>query len=173
VYEKVDLNKVLDEVKMDLADIISEKSATIEAHVLCDANVNPSQFRQVFSNLMTNALKFSIPDIAPHITITAEHLKGSEVKAQYQISDVMLVLDIQYCHIRFKDNGIGLEQQYYDKIFELFVRLHGKSEFPGTGIGLAIVKKIIDNHNGFITVTSTPNEGTCFDLFIPLIEARD
>ena len=72
-----------------------------------------------------------------------------------------------YCHIRIEDNGIGFEQQYSSKIFEVFQRLHGKLEYTGTGIGLAIVKKIVDNHNGIITATGELNKGATFDIYIP------
>jgi signal transduction histidine kinase len=100
------------------------------------------------TNLITNSLKFSRAGVAPIIQITAWIKDGS-------------------CHIRFSDNGIGFEEQYQDKIFEVFQRLHNKPDYEGTGIGLSIVKKIVENHNGSIRATSRPGQGATFDIFIP------
>lgn len=158
-FETVDLNKVIEEVKEDLREEIIDKHATLEARELCDAKIIPFQFRQLMHNLIGNALKFSNPKIAPHITIKSEHiLKGTSTVLGGQPA----------CHITIIDNGIGFEQQYSQKIFEVFQRLHGKNEYDGTGIGLAIVKKIIENHHGQITATSEPGKGARFDIYIPV-----
>jgi len=77
--------------------------------------------------------------------------------------------ETEYCHISISDNGIGFEQEYGKKIFEVFQRLHGKSEYAGTGIGLAIVKKIVENHHGIITATGQKNKGATFTIYIPIL----
>ena len=168
-FEKTNLDKILGEVKNDLAEIIISKKAIIEAEHLCDAYVIPFQFRQLFNNLITNSLKFSHLTIAPHIVIKSKIGSGTEFnKGILQVSNEPLIPDKQYCHISFSDNGIGFEVQFTDKIFELFQRLHNREEYPGTGIGLAIVKKIIENHEGLIIATSKLHKGSTFDIYIPV-----
>ena len=112
-------------------------------------------------NLITNALKFSRPDTPPYITISCKNVDYNELKIEN------LPFYQEYCHIQIKDNGIGFNNEFSGKIFEVFQKLHGKDEYAGTGIGLAIVKKIVENHNGIITATSKPNEGATFDIYIP------
>ena len=160
-FQKIDLNKILEEVKNELSEAIEEKKAIIEGPQLCEANVIVFQFRQVMNNLIANSLKFSKPDVPPLILIKSKNAEGSKFQNE------KLLPNKKYCHISFSDNGIGFEPQYKDKIFEVFQRLHGKEEFEGTGIGLAIVKKIIENHNGFISATSELNKGATFDIYIP------
>ena len=127
----------------------------------CNALVITFQFRQLISNLISNALKFKKENVAPHIIITAKTDKGSKLVNEKMSEDK------NYCHIKIKDNGIGFEPRYSEKIFEVFQRLHGRAEYEGTGIGLAIVKKIVDNHHGIITATSNLNEGAVFDIYLP------
>ena len=106
--------------------------------------------------------------MAPLITIKTEI--ASAVKLQKQnpeLTDDMLDAKIKYCHINYTDNGIGFEPHYKHRIFDVFQRLHGKEEYPGTGIGLAIVKKIIENHNGIITANGELGKGATFDIYIP------
>ncbi|HLA56430.1 MAG TPA: ATP-binding protein [Flavobacterium sp.] len=154
VFEKTDLNKLLEDVKSDLEDVIVAKNATIESEVLPKLSVIPFQFQQLLANLISNGIKYSKKDVAPIIKITAETVEEGKGK--------------NYLKINIADNGIGFEQQYEHKIFELFQRLHGKAEFVGTGIGLAICKKIIDNHKGFIKVKGEPGIGSVFSIYIPL-----
>ena len=118
-------------------------------------------FRQLMHNLISNALKFSKPNVPPHITIKSKISKG-EILKHPQLSP-----EKKYCHIIVADNGIGFEEEFEDKIFEVFQKLHGKEEYSGTGIGLAIVKKIVENHNGYITVKSKLNVGTTFNIYLP------
>ena len=160
-FERTDLNIIIEEVTKDLADSISEKHATIEATGLCFANIIPFQFRQIMQNFISNALKFSDPDVPPHMTITGEIVKGNTVKNEH------ISPDKKYCHISFKDNGIGFKPEYSERIFEVFQKLHSKDDYAGTGIGLAIVKKIVENHNGIITATSELKKGATFDIYIP------
>jgi PAS domain S-box-containing protein len=162
VFEKTDLSKIIDEVKDDLKEEIEQKSATIENGENCEANIIPFQFRQLLYNLVSNSLKFSNPDTPVVIKISSKIVEGAALENK------KLEKDTNYCHIQIKDNGIGFEQQYSSKIFEVFQRLHGKLDYTGTGIGLAIVKKIVDNHNGIITATGEKNKGATFDIYIPV-----
>jgi light-regulated signal transduction histidine kinase (bacteriophytochrome) len=163
-FEKKDLNIIVDEVKNELREIILEKNAMIEAIELCPANIITFQFRQLMYNLISNALKFSKPDIPTHIIIKSSIVKGSQIKTQFTTP---LQKDKMYCHITVKDNGIGFEPRFSERIFEVFQKLHGKDVFAGTGIGLAIVKKIVENHKGIIIATSELNKGAQFDIYIP------
>jgi PAS domain S-box-containing protein len=161
IFETTDLNKVLDEVKMECKDAIAEKQATIEVKEICEVRIISFQFRQLMQNLISNALKFSKPDVPPHISIKSVIKKGSE------LNNEELLPQKEYCHISITDNGIGFEKQYSQKIFEVFQRLHRKEAYEGTGIGLSIVKKIVENHNGIITATSDLGNGAQFDIYIP------
>ena len=161
-YEKTDLNKMVEEVKDDLKEELLQKNATIEATQLCEVYIIPFQFRQLLHNLISNSLKFSNPSHAPHIKIKNKIGKGTDFKND------KLLDHTTYCHISISDNGIGFEQHYSERIFELFQRLHGKAEYNGTGIGLAIVKKIVENHNGIITAKSELDKGATFDIYLPM-----
>jgi signal transduction histidine kinase len=161
-FEQIDLNKVIDEVKEDLSEELKDKHAIIETTGLCDVKIIPFQFRQLMHNLIGNALKFSVHNIPPYIKIKSEIAKGAKFKNE------KLNPKNKYCHITVSDNGIGFEQQYNEKIFEVFQRLHGKNQYNGTGIGLAIVKKIVENHEGIITASSELNKGATFDIYIPV-----
>jgi two-component system, chemotaxis family, CheB/CheR fusion protein len=152
----------------ELAEIIKEKNAIIEVSDLCEVYINSFQFRQVFNNLISNSFKFIKPGIAPHIKIESVIEDYSEAQINNpSIPSGKLSSDKSYCHIIFSDNGIGFKNQFKDQIFEVFQRLHGKEEYGGTGIGLAIVKKIVENHNGIITSTSELGMGARFDIYIP------
>jgi signal transduction histidine kinase len=163
-FENTSLNKIVNEVKQDLKEEILQKHANIDAAHLCSLKVIPFQFHQLFYNLISNSLKFSLPGQPPHIKISSEMAAGKKFKND-KLADEM-----HYCHIRIADNGIGFDQQYSEKIFELFQRLHGKMEYNGTGVGLAIVKKIVENHNGIVTATAAENKGATFDIYIPAPE---
>lgn len=159
--ETTDLNLIIAEIKDDLKEEIKEKNATLEVSQLCVADVIPFQFRQLMINLISNSLKFSNPENLPHIKIKCEIAKG------IKFSHVKLPPQSKYCHITVSDNGIGFKQEYSEKIFEIFQRLHGREEYTGTGIGLSIVKKIVDNHNGIIVATGELNKGATFDIYFP------
>ncbi|MEP7236788.1 MAG: ATP-binding protein [Ferruginibacter sp.] len=160
-FEKTDLNLVIEEVKNELRDTMQEKHATIEATEICAVNIIPFQFRQLMYNLISNALKFSDPDKPAHIVIKSNIVKGIESDDQFFSPEK------NYCHIRVKDNGIGFEPHFSERIFGVFQKLHSKEVYEGTGIGLAIVKKIVDNHKGLITAKSELNKGATFDIYIP------
>ncbi|MRX68343.1 hypothetical protein SAMN06265349_103395 [Flavobacterium resistens] len=161
IFEKTNISKIINEVKEDLKEEIEQKNAKIESLKNCEAKIIPFQFRQLLYNLVSNSLKFSNPENPIVIKINSEIAKGSA------LNNEILEAEMKYCHIRIEDNGIGFEQQYSSKIFEVFQRLHGKLEYTGTGIGLAIVKKIVDNHNGIITAKGELNKGAIFDIYIP------
>ena len=161
LFEKTDLNAIIEEVKKEFEDVITEKNATIEIIDNCKIHVVRFQFRQLMNNLIENALKFYNPKIAPQITIKTKILQPDS------LSLPLILVGKEYCHISISDNGIGFEKEFETKIFEVFQRLHSQEQYSGTGIGLAIVKKIVDNHNGMITATSKLNEGATFDVYIP------
>ena len=160
-FEKTDLNFIIEEVKNELRDNIQEKHATIEATAICPVNIIPFQFRQLMYNLISNALKFSKPDMPSRIIIKSSMVKGSE------LDNNNFSPEKNYCHITVKDNGIGFEPHFSERIFGVFQKLHSKEVYEGTGIGLAIVKKIVENHKGVITATSELNKGATFDIYIP------
>ena len=158
-----DLNQIIAFVQEDLKEAILEKGAILKVGKLGNVKIIPFQFRQLISNLVTNSLKFSRPDRIPHISIMSSIVKGADILYP------QLVADKNYTKISIVDNGIGFDGQYAEKIFEMFQRLHGKDEYKGTGIGLAIVKKIVENHNGLIAAKSIEGEGAQFDIYLPLV----
>ena len=161
VFEKVNLGTIIEEVLINFSEVIKEKDATIEMEEMCEADIITFQFRQLMHNLISNALKFSKSGVKPHIKIRSSIVQGSELKAK------KLPPNQDYCHVSISDNGIGFDKKFNKKIFEVFQKLHSKDEYPGTGIGLATVNKIISHHHGVIFVDSTLNKGTTFDIYIP------
>ena len=159
--EKSDLNSLLENAKQDLAQNIEEKKASIESDNLPTLNVIPFQIQQLFINLLGNSLKYSKKDIAPIIKITYSKVVSNEEEA--------LPKTYHYYHkIAIEDNGIGFEQEYAKNIFVLFNRLHNKNEYQGTGIGLAICKKIVENHKGFIIAKGKLDVGAQFIFYLPV-----
>lgn len=160
-FVNTDLHIIIEDVKKDFKEAIAEKHAIIDVKEICDVKIISFQFRQLMHNLISNALKFSNPKIPPHITIESRIEKFSKINI------ANLPTQKEYCDITITDNGIGFEKKFSEKIFEVFQKLHGKEEYAGTGIGLAIVKKIVDNHNCIITAKSELNKGTAFNIYIP------
>ena len=160
-FEKTNLNLIIEQVKQDLNEELLHKNTKIDTDATCEVNIIPFQFKQLFYNLISNSLKFSIPDKPVEITIKNEYVNGNELEGE-DFED-----NNKYCHISFSDNGIGFDQRYSEKIFELFQRLHGRTEYSGTGIGLAIIKRIVENHRGFITAKSQVGKGATFDIYLP------
>ncbi len=157
---KVDLNTILAEAKQYFELLIEEKNATITSAMLPTVTGNYTQLGQLFSNLISNSLKFSQSN--PLIEITVKTVVKDDI-ADAPVS----LANKHYFEINFKDNGIGFEQQYAKLIFSLFQRLHGKHEYAGTGIGLALCKKITENHNGFIKAKGEPGKGATFSIYLP------
>jgi PAS domain S-box-containing protein len=151
--ENINLNQKVQGVLEDLELDIQEKKAVIHVEKLPIVNGYRRQLQQLFQNLISNALKYSKRDVPPHITISASKVIENE-KAYYLIA--------------VKDNGIGFAPEYAGKIFQMFTRLHGKGEYSGTGVGLSIAKKVVDNHNGFIKAISQPGEGSTFEIYLPV-----
>lgn len=164
-YRKTNLNEILQEVLADLELIIHETDAEISSSPLPKIDVYPGLMRQAFQNLLTNALKFARKDISPHIRISHEFSDELSV-------DAPAVQSGPYCRISFADNGIGFDQRYGDRIFGMFQRLHDKEMYEGTGIGLTIVKKIIEKHSGIIAAKGEPGKGARFILVIPVKQTQ-
>jgi signal transduction histidine kinase/CHASE3 domain sensor protein len=158
---KVDLNEALQNSLMELSQNIEDKNAVITYTKLPSIKGISFQMQQLFSNLLSNSLKYCEEDIIPQIDIDCQ-----EVIAKNEV-DLKQKTNKKYYKINFSDNGIGFEQQHAERIFLLFNRLHGKTEYYGTGVGLAICKKIIENHNGFIFAFSQPRVGTNFTIYLP------
>ncbi|MDI1255488.1 MAG: PAS domain-containing protein [Flavobacterium sp.] len=163
VFVLTDLQMLAEQVREDYSEIIRETNATVEISGLFALKVITFQFRQLLNNLIGNALKFTRPGVTPQVIITGNRIKGQDIK------NLGLNPKLTYCHISIADNGIGFSMEYSDKIFEVFQRLHSKEEYSGTGIGLAIVKKIVDNHKGIIVGSSIANKGAIFNIYIPEI----
>jgi signal transduction histidine kinase/CHASE3 domain sensor protein len=161
VFEKTDLNELLDNAKSDSQQTIEEKKAIILNEKLPTIMVIPFQIQQLFANLIGNSLKYSKENVAPKIKISCKIVIAAEEE------DIPKNTKERFYKITFKDNGIGFEQEYSEKIFVLFNRLHNKNEYAGTGIGLAICKKIVENHKGFIIAEAKPNAGATFTVYLP------
>jgi len=159
--EKTDLNEVLQEVLSDFDYLIERKNAIIKTSELPTIDSIPSQLRQVFQNLIGNALKFSVDIRIPHIEISSELIANKDFDAPVSASG-------KYCRIMVKDNGIGFDEIYLDRIFIIFQSLNDRQTYEGTGIGLAIAKKIIEKHNGLITAKSEVGNGATFIMILPL-----
>jgi two-component system CheB/CheR fusion protein len=167
-FESKNLNVVLQKVIDEFHEVIVDKGATVEIESLGNASILPFQFHQLVANLIANSLKFSISGIAPQIVIKSENALGIDLcKENSDLKSGALNDSTYYCHISVSDNGIGFEPEYREKIFEVFRRLHTADAYPGTGIGLAIVKRIFENHRGVITAKSELKNGATFDIYIP------
>jgi two-component system, LuxR family, sensor kinase FixL len=163
--EEIDVNIIITDVLADMEDLIQETGALIDVDELPKLPVNPIQMRQLFQNLISNALKFRKTDVTPHITIRSQIATGSEIKEPNDFHHRK-----KFCRISISDNGIGFESKYAEKIFFIFQRLHGQQEYRGTGIGLAICKKIAEAHNGLISATSEFGKGATFTVTLPLFQ---
>lgn len=160
-FEACDFNKIVEEAKSYLQETIIETQTIIETENLQVIKIVPVQFTQLIANLIDNAIKYSRVGVQPHIKITSNLINGKKI--EHPLADIQK----RYHQININDNGIGFEKEYSNKIFELFQRLHGMSEYSGTGIGLAICKKIASNHNGFIIAEGTLGKGSTFSIYIP------
>jgi signal transduction histidine kinase len=161
MFVQSDLNKLISEVLGDMEDEINEKNAKISVQRLPSMYVNPGLIRPLFHNLLSNALKYSKKTVEPVISIYSEvspAVNGNGTVEAYS----------QYCRIFIADNGIGFDQKYSEQIFGMFKRLHLNTEFEGTGIGLALCKKIVEKHHGYISARSKVNEGSTFIISLPL-----
>jgi light-regulated signal transduction histidine kinase (bacteriophytochrome) len=160
-FETVDLNTIINDVEESLTENIQEKKAVIVKDLKGPVKIIPFQFTQLITNLITNSLKFSRTGVPMRIEIKSQNANAAEL-AHYNLPP-----DGNYVHISFQDNGIGFEAEHSEKIFGVFQKLHTRDKYEGTGIGLAIVKKIIENHNGIISATGEPMKGAKFNIYIP------
>ncbi len=161
-FVEVDLNELIEEVKADLSVSAQQKNSTITCAKLPVLKVLPLQMHQLFLNLIENSIKYSEPDRDPVIKIAATVVNGQKI-TEFDHADI----NQNYWKISIEDNGIGFDQQYEYKIFELFQRLHSRNQYEGTGIGLAICKKIVTSHGGYISAQSYPGIGSVFNIFLP------
>jgi signal transduction histidine kinase len=161
-FVMTNLNEVLDDTLLDLSELIKEKKAIINSQKLPEISVIPYQIQQLFANLIINAVKYSKSNVPPEINIEFEKITSASYP---KILDLTIE---NYYKFSFIDNGIGFDPKFKETIFVLFQRLHAASEFPGTGIGLAICQKIVENHKGIIIADSTPNIGSVFNVFLPV-----
>ncbi|MBE9210987.1 PAS domain-containing protein [Nostoc sp. LEGE 06077] len=155
----VNLAQITQEVLSDLEVRIQQTGATIEVGDLPTIKADPLQMRQLMQNLIGNALKFHRPQVPPIVKIYSQYLNNQSEQ---------LVVGLELCQIIVEDNGIGFEQKYSDRIFQIFQRLHGRREYEGTGIGLTICRKIAERHFGRITAQSNPAQGTKFLVTLPI-----
>ncbi|RAJ96073.1 PAS domain S-box-containing protein [Larkinella arboricola] len=162
----VSLNEVIQAVLLDLEVGISETNAQIKVAELPVIRGDASQLGQLFLNLFSNAIKFRQADTTPQIRVTCRTLANSQLPASVK----PIHLSALYYLIEVTDNGIGFEQKYAERIFQVFQRLHGKSHYAGTGIGLAICARVVANHNGIIRATSEPGSGATFEIYLPVAE---
>ncbi len=160
-FEKASLQLIVEDVIKDLEDELeTKKGRVVISTALPDAECIPFQIHQLFANLIGNSIKYSKADTPPVIEVSYSLFEPVD-------SDKKKFIESRYHKITLKDNGIGFEQQYASKIFDLFERLHQKNEYSGSGIGLAICKKIVDNHSGIITAEGVPAKGASFHIYLP------
>ena len=160
-FQRVDLDAVVGEVITDLEVAIESSGAEVEIEGLPTLSADPVQMRQLFQNLIGNAIKFRRPDVSPRVRITASQV-GPNGSAQ-EIIDA----DRRTWEVTVRDNGVGFEPRHAERIFAVFPRLHSRSEYEGTGVGLAICRKIVERHNGVITAEGEPGVGAAFMLRLP------
>ena len=163
LFLPTDLNILFDELLKDFDETIKEKKAKIIIDKLPVVETITSQIRQVFQNLISNALKFSVDSVSPIIHIRSELVESKAI-------DSKTAENGPFCRITISDNGIGFNEKFLDRIFVIFQRLNNLTSYEGTGIGLAIAKKIIDKHNGLISAQSKENEGASFIIILPLLQ---
>ncbi|MFC5407788.1 PAS domain-containing protein [Larkinella bovis] len=159
-FVETDLNQVLADVESDFELLIAQKRAVIQRMVLPIIEGIPTHLNQLFANLIGNSLKFSAE--APLITITAETVSGDSIPPGSGLPSGR-----PYVHLKIADNGIGFEQAYAERVFTIFQRLNHRKAYAGTGIGLALCRKIVENHGGLIRAESEPNKGATFHVFLP------
>jgi PAS domain S-box-containing protein len=165
-FTDVDLNIVVQEVLGDLEDAVQRTGARVEVGPLPTIRADAAQMRQLLQNLLTNSLKFHRPGEPSRVTVSAATLARMPDDSPDSTGRMAVRIDIA-------DNGIGFENVYRDRIFEVFQRLHGRNEYEGTGIGLAVVRKIAERHGGIVTAHGKPGGGATFSVVLPMNELVD
>lgn len=160
-FVETDLNELFENAKQELTESIQETNTKITVANLPTLSVIPYQIEQLFINLIGNSIKYQKAERSPEIMVTCDFVSTS------MFPEILPQTESKYFKIELSDNGMGFNQQFKTSIFDLFKRLHSKTDFPGTGIGLAICKKIADNHKGFIIANGKPEIGATFTLFLP------
>ncbi|GAA4467140.1 hypothetical protein GCM10023189_50210 [Nibrella saemangeumensis] len=163
VFKRTDLNALLAELLLDFDERIRQLGAVVTVDHIPALDTIPGRIRQVFQNLISNALKFVRPNVPPVIRISAERIATKAIDGEPDANG-------SFCRITVRDNGIGFDEKFLDRIFILFQRLHSQTSYEGTGIGLAIAKKNMDKHQGLISAQSRPGEGATFLLVLPLTQ---
>lgn len=172
-FQAISLSNILNTILDDLALTVERSKAIIHIGKLPTIWGDRSQLRQLFQNLLANALKFQQPMVTPEIWIDSRLIVGAELD-QEPLSKIIIESKFAddrpraYYEIKITDNGIGFEQHYSERIFQVFQRLHSRSLYEGSGVGLAICKKVVDNHRGAITATGEPGKGATFAVYLPL-----
>ena len=161
IFETVDIKELMNDIELDFADQLYEKHAVLLIGDMPTVKGVPFQLRQLFNNLISNALKFTKDDTPPVVSITSASVKGSDIDNPKASSEGT------YAHIAVSDNGIGFSPENASRIFEVFERLHGKTEYEGTGIGLAICMRIAENHGAIMDASSQPGKGATFNIYFP------
>jgi len=178
-FEKVDLNMAVQQALADMEVIIESSGATINLDVLPVIEANGVKMQQLFLNLISNSIKFRNAGKAPIINVTSSIISGNQlpggyfekIKYRFPLSGGAALLETEkFCRVTVSDNGIGFNKEYEHKIFEVFQRLQTKNRREGTGIGLAICKKIVESHHGVIWAKSKEGEGSSFTLLLPLTQ---
>lgn len=164
VFEKLDMNDMLREILEDLDAQIRREDAEVKTGKIPPIRGEHSQIKRLLQNLISNAIKFHQPGRKPVVTVTARTMRSGQVSEEFHFQ----ALRQEYLRIEVKDNGIGFEEKHKEKIFNIFQRLHGRAEYEGTGIGLAICRKIVINHGGFITARSQVGVGSEFIVILPV-----
>lgn len=154
-FEQVDLSQIVKDALSDLEIRIGETKGKVEVGPLPTVEADPTQMRQLFQNLIGNALKFHRPGVPPEIKVEAE--TGAQGRTEGR-----------QCRICIRDNGIGFDNKYADQIFKVFERLHGRDEYEGTGIGLAVCRKVVERHHGSVTAEGSLGQGSTFTILLPL-----
>jgi signal transduction histidine kinase len=165
-FVATDLVSITREVVSDLEARIEQVNGRVEVGELPCVEADPLQVRQLMQNLIGNSLKYKRPDVAPVVSIYGHHLAEGPSRAQNAESG-------PFCQILVEDNGIGFEEIYAEKIFTIFQRLHGRTEYEGTGVGLAVCRKIVERHGGTITARSTPGAGSTFTVTLPVKQPKE
>jgi PAS domain S-box-containing protein len=165
-FTQVDLADVAREVVNDLEGRIEQVKGRVEVETLPLIDADALQMRQLLQNLMGNALKFRRPEVPPVVKISAQIITDPSPDADAGVARKL-------CRLTVSDNGIGFDEKYLDRIFNVFQRLHSRKEYEGTGMGLAIARKIVLYHRGEITAKSKPSEGTTFIVTLPVIHAKE
>ena len=167
--QAANLTELVAEVMEDISDSVEKSQAEVSYQGLPTVEGEVWQLRQLFQNLISNAIKFRRPDVPPQVAVTAREIPSDELVHLRQNH----LIDTPYYEISVADNGIGFDEKYLDRIFDIFQRLHGRNEYSGTGIGLAICRKITENHYGTISAYACPDQGATFRVVLPKTQPHE